>query len=355
MDMLPVQRRGVPRVAIVVLTYRCNSKCTMCSIWEDKHAKDLPSDVLRRTFSEPLVQQNLRSVNLTGGELFLRSDIPQIYDMLVESCPSLESITINSNATLPERMFRAFKEILGKQREAARKIKTLCYISLDGSEAVHDRVRGVPGGYRKVLNFIKGMKPFQEAGEIELGLNFTITKDNFNEMGHVYQVARDLGVEISYTLAMTSTMYFKNEGLSFDLRAETDAERTCVSSFLREKVSSRDLPDPANFYKTLIGMLEGKPRAVGCIFKEDGFFLDPSGNVYPCWGHEHKIGNINDTSLTELWDGESSADVRSGIDESCKTCPNNCYIRYQRYDRVKSLFDNGAARFKRLEATGSQA
>lgn len=334
--------RGMPRVAIVVLTYKCNSRCKMCSIWDDPHARHMPMATLARVFSEPFVTENIRSVNLTGGELFLRTDIAAVHGLIAGRCSALDTITINSNATMPTRMYRALSEICERQAGAPRALKTFCYMSLDGQEEMHDRVRGVPGGYRKVLQTLRLLHPLHRSGEVTLGLNFTITRENYQDMEHVFHVAREFGVAVSFTLAMTSSMYFKNDGLSF-AAGDVATAAAWVREFLEDKVASGQLPDPARFYRSLIGMLSGRDRAVGCIFQEDGFFLDPAGDVYPCWGHEKKIGNVNRTSLTELWRGHQALAARGCIKDSCKTCPNNCYIEFQRFERVRGLLAAGVA------------
>jgi MoaA/NifB/PqqE/SkfB family radical SAM enzyme len=330
----------VPRVGIVVLTYRCNSRCTMCSIWEDKNAVHMPMATLERAFGDPFVANHIRSINLTGGELFLRPDIPAVHALLAQLCGGLDSITINTNGMLIERMARGFAEIVAAQRVARRKVRTLCYISVDGPEEVHDKQRGIRGAYRKVLRTIGMMKGF---GDIRLGINFTITRDNYESMGHVLALARELQIDLSYTLAMTSSMYFKNQNLAF--KSDGGARfRDTVCGFLEQKLASGELPDPSHYYRNLIGMLQGQARSVGCIFKQDGFFLDPHGDLYPCWGHERKIGNLAHSSFSELWQSAASDGVRACIEESCRRCPNNCYANYQRYDRVQALLRAVSAR-----------
>ena len=68
-------RRVVPEDLLLVLTYRCNSRCVMCGIWEgDQSGKgELTPEEYRR-----ILPDTLRDINLTGGEVFLRNDLPEV-------------------------------------------------------------------------------------------------------------------------------------------------------------------------------------------------------------------------------------------------------------------------------------
>lgn len=59
--------------AAIVVTYRCNNKCRMCSIW--KYPTSRPQE-FRPEILEKLPR--LSSCNITGGEPFIREDIEDI-------------------------------------------------------------------------------------------------------------------------------------------------------------------------------------------------------------------------------------------------------------------------------------
>lgn len=66
-----------PTDASIILTYRCPMRCVMCNIWKNptKRTEELKAEDLR---SLP----QLKFINLTGGEPFIREDLPEI----VEEC-----------------------------------------------------------------------------------------------------------------------------------------------------------------------------------------------------------------------------------------------------------------------------
>lgn len=72
-----MEKQIQPTDASIILTYRCPMRCQMCNIWQyptDKREELKASDLK----SLP----RLKFINLTGGEPFIREDLPEI----VEEC-----------------------------------------------------------------------------------------------------------------------------------------------------------------------------------------------------------------------------------------------------------------------------
>ena len=58
----------------VILTYRCNSKCSMCNIWKyPTHPQD---EISLETLDK--IPYGVDYLNLTGGEPTLRNDLPEL-------------------------------------------------------------------------------------------------------------------------------------------------------------------------------------------------------------------------------------------------------------------------------------
>ncbi|HWN80465.1 MAG TPA: radical SAM protein, partial [Candidatus Udaeobacter sp.] len=119
-----------PRSAVIAVTLGCNSKCKTCDIWMIKPENELkPSDYRR-------LPRSLTHINVSGGEPFLRDDLPEIVRVMREVTVN-PRIVISTNAILPERTERIMREI----PDAAVRI------SIDGIGEAHDTTRGVPGNY----------------------------------------------------------------------------------------------------------------------------------------------------------------------------------------------------------------
>lgn len=172
-----------PKVAIIPVTYRCNSKCVMCNIWKDDQ-KDMEMDHLLNVFDDPLLAQNIESINLTGGELTLRKDVYDIIKGLLERCHKLRTVTINSNGFLPERLKRLVSNILDLKQYY--QFDLYCYLSIDGMSDTHDLVRGVNGSYSKVWDSLNILKSLKKEHDFRFSVNFTINRVNYKELYEVY-------------------------------------------------------------------------------------------------------------------------------------------------------------------------
>jgi MoaA/NifB/PqqE/SkfB family radical SAM enzyme len=63
--------------AAIITTYRCNAACRMCNIWKfpTRAGREITPEVLAKLPA-------LRFCNITGGEPFLRDDLPEIIAVL---------------------------------------------------------------------------------------------------------------------------------------------------------------------------------------------------------------------------------------------------------------------------------
>src|SRR5215212_1755739 len=75
-----VTRPAAPLKLNLCRTYWCQYRCKTCNIWQRKPTDELTTDEI-----VTLVRENpdVNWVDLTGGEIFLRRDIDDIFDAIV--------------------------------------------------------------------------------------------------------------------------------------------------------------------------------------------------------------------------------------------------------------------------------
>src|SRR5260370_14183920 len=78
-----VNKRGMKRVYLIIgLTYDCNSFCRTCFNWEQLRKNkehELSLEELQRTFAS---LGDLLFIVMSGGEPFLRRDLPEVCETL---------------------------------------------------------------------------------------------------------------------------------------------------------------------------------------------------------------------------------------------------------------------------------
>lgn len=294
-----------PIDAVLAVTYRCNAKCVMCDIW-----KDNPPDVLQPEDYRRL-PSSLKFINVSGGEPFLRSDLPQIVRVVLERNPSAQ-VVISSNGFLPNRVEKQMAEIVKFYPQIG------IGFSLDGMRETHARIRGIADGFDRLM---ESLQICQRLGVKNIRLAFTASRDNVADFRKVYELANELGVQFTCAVAQDSSHYFRREGNitveNEPLRAELNH---IVASELRSNSPKRWLR--AYFESGLYEFAAGETRLQRCRAGSSFFFLDSYGNLYPCNVLDTPMGNLQEQSFEEIWFGKDADKVR----EDVAGCPNGCWM-----------------------------
>jgi len=113
--------------AAIDVTYRCNLKCLHCYWWKERHPEEL-SDADMISFMEDLRNNGLFGALMYGGEPMMRPGV------LEAASEIFDLITVFTNGTL------GYVDIPGQW-----------ILSIDGPEAIHDKIRG-DGVFRQAIN-----------------------------------------------------------------------------------------------------------------------------------------------------------------------------------------------------------
>jgi 12,18-didecarboxysiroheme deacetylase len=297
-------------VVVWNVTRRCNLKCIHCYA----HAKDIAfenelSTDEGKALLEDLAQFGVPVILFSGGEPFVRKDLPELARYAVEL--GMRAV-ISTNGTLitPEKA-RILKEI------------GLSYvgISLDGMEAVNDRFRGVKGAFRAAL---KGIRNCQEAG-IKVGLRFTINKLNAGEIPGIFDLIEELNVpricfyhlvyagrgsklveeDLSHKetravvdLIMDRTKDLHDRGKPKEvLTVDNHADGPYLYLRLLKEDTER-----AKEVLELLKMNEGNNsgRGIGCVSWDGAVHADQF------WRH-YRFGNVRERPFSEIWTDTSNS------------------------------------------------
>ena len=131
------------------VTYACQYRCKTCNIWQRTPTDELTTDELL-----PFIPSigGSRWLDVTGGEIFLRDDMPIVFDAVVElattCCPALSDQRFSHG---PDRRRR-------RAAQPARSRRRIVTVSLDGDEALNDEVRGIRGGFRRQVATFKALR-----------------------------------------------------------------------------------------------------------------------------------------------------------------------------------------------------
>jgi Fe-coproporphyrin III synthase len=285
----------------IILTYRCNSKCSMCSIWQFPTNPDYEVNI---NVLEKL-PSGFDYINLTGGEPTLRDDLPEICDVLF---PKTKKLEISTNGLHGEKLLPIVKKY------PDIKIR----ISLEAIGNANDVIRGEKNGYTKK---IEAMNSLISAGGCDLGFATTFQDENIDEVLKIYQLTKELKIEMATSALHNAFQFHKNDNSIYDrLRVAKNIEK-----LIEELLDSNSLKSWFRAYLNLglIRKVLGQPRLYPCTQGSDNVFIDPWSDVYACnVRNDLYMGNLKEKSWEEIYFGELATEVRKKVAQ----CTQNCWM-----------------------------
>ncbi|HHL38941.1 MAG TPA: radical SAM protein [Deltaproteobacteria bacterium] len=324
------ESRRVKRVNLAV-TYMCDSRCLTCNIWKRyRREPGLASRELTVGEYERLFESScLRSVDevlITGGEPFLRRDLPSLYGRLAARLPAA-AFVVSTNGLRRERIIAHLGEMM---TGAGAESPPAVVFSLDGLGPAHDRVRGVAGGFERTVGTMKEVA--RRFKDIRLAVSFTITRDNYRELRSVHALASELGAGFTMRFFAESPGYYANEGTAAAWsEAELDEVDEAVREVTERMASQRNalvrlLNPDIYFFRRLVDYQRNPRRLHRCFSGTHSFFLDPAGHVYPCIFLDRPMGNIRERPFDELWLDRAAVQTRRFIESGQCHCWSECEV-----------------------------
>src|SRR5687767_13914860 len=68
-------KKNYPKVVQLPVTYRCNSKCVMCNIWQMDYSNEMTTEEFSRFLKDDIFSR-VEAVGINGGEPSLVKELP---------------------------------------------------------------------------------------------------------------------------------------------------------------------------------------------------------------------------------------------------------------------------------------
>lgn len=209
---------------------------------------------------------------------------------------------------------------------AKHKIRLTLGVSLDGIGEMHDKVRGVPGAFEKVMENVKFMQELQKEVPFGMSIDPTIFSMNVQEMQKLKALADRLNLPITFQFAATADGYYNNSALENVLSINEKGKHSIVD-FLKRQIAQSSLFDAlAYYYAEVIAQYEGATqRNLPCPFADRGMLLNPDGTVQYCHNSQ-PIGNALETPSSDLYYSPENLAYRSEEirGKTCSSCQMSC-------------------------------
>lgn len=285
----------------VIVTYRCNAKCTMCNRYKapSKPEEEISIETIKKL-------PEMYFTNITGGEPFIRDDLKDIVRELLKKS---DRIVISTNGFFTDRIVELCKEF---PQVGIR-------ISIEGLEKTNNEIRGLDDGFNRGYTTLKKLV---DMGMKDVGFGMTVQDRNAADLVPLYNISDELGMEFA-TASLHNSFYFVESN-------NIIKDRLTVAQNFEDLVNRLlDSNSPKKWFRAyfnhgLINYIFSQKRLLPCDMSFDTFFIDPYGDVMPCNGTKEKqvMGNLNRQSWEELWNSEQAERVRSFV----RNCDRNCWM-----------------------------
>ena len=323
-------------VLVIMPHSRCNCRCVMCDIWKANATRnEITAEELERHVGH-FKRLGVREIVFSGGEALMHSNLWKLCSVLRNEDIA---ITLLSTGLLMERNA---SEIVSNFREVI--------VSVDGSPEVHDRIRNIPNGFKKIVDGIHAIRAIDQ--NYRITARCVLQRYNFDDFFNILTATEAAGIsQISFLPADVSTNAFNHDGALTPERVHEIAlsagEANRFESIVEESLrrvnnlyASRFIAEsPAKmkkivaYYKAINGLSQF-PGAV-CNAPWVSAVIESDGRVMPCFFHQ-PYGNINGNDFSDLINSDDAIEFRKNLnvdtDPICRKCV--CSLKLGRMEMV---------------------
>ena len=285
----------------IIVTYRCNAKCTMCNRYKEP---SMPQDEISIETIKKLPKMYF--TNITGGEPFIRDDLT---DIVRELYKKSDRIVISTNGFFTEKIIELCEEFpnIGIR------------ISIEGLEKTNNKIRGLKDGYNKGITTLRKLIEMKHP---DVGIGMTVQDANAKDLVKLYNISNEMNMEFA-TASLHNSFYFveTNNIIKDRLMVGKEFEKL-INDLLKSNSPKKWFR--AYFNHGLINYIFSQKRLLPCDMAFDTFFIDPYGDVMPCNGTKEKevMGNLNNQTWEDLWNSDLAENVRKKV----RNCNRNCWM-----------------------------
>ena len=285
----------------VIVTYRCNARCNMCSRFKrpSKPDEEISLETIKKL-------PQMYFTNITGGEPFIREDLK---DIVRELYKKSDRIVISTNGFFTDRIIDLCKEF---PNVGIR-------ISIEGLEETNNKIRGLDDGFNRGYSTLKKLVEMKHP---DVGFGMTVQDANAKDLVSLYKLSDELNMEFA-TASLHNSFYFvENKNIIHDRLMVAGEFEKLINELLNSNQPKKWFR--AYFNHGLINYIFGQKRLLPCDMAFDTFFIDPYGDVMPCNGTKEKevMGNLNEQTWDELWQSSQAEKVRNKV----RHCDRNCWM-----------------------------
>ncbi|MFC1576260.1 radical SAM/SPASM domain-containing protein [Candidatus Omnitrophota bacterium] len=325
--------RNIPSFPFLLnysVTFRCNLDCRYCGVSRLKE-NYADTEVNCREISSFLCDERLKKLDaifITGGEPFLKNDLPDILMAFQEKVfPRVFHIT--TNGYLTDGIVDSVKFLKSKGLNMHIKV------SIDDIADAHDALRGRRGSFENAVRTIERLRSIFDRKKLLIGINQTVFEENYRSIPRVKALAESLDASYRGIVGLKKRPLYSEDVLDdFGLVDLSDeAKETIKAEFKEIYFKRRSIASPLAMIDDMairyyvdkqLKLLDGSDLVRHkCMSLFTYFRLNPNGDVITCSYDLDVLGNIRGEAYSSIMEKDVTLEKLCKI-KGCSKCWLGC-------------------------------
>jgi MoaA/NifB/PqqE/SkfB family radical SAM enzyme len=282
----------------VELTSRCNFKCITCRHGFEPFGEDLSDEACNILIND--IIPCLKEIELQGtGESLLYKNFWKVFSAAKEN--NCRIVLITNAALLNQELIQLFT---GSNMQLV--------VSLDGANESTFKMHRPIGDFRSIISKFKMINEYRDTtdnNDFSLVINTVVTRYNYYELNELIDLACLYSIDFVFASEVRECMPDKNTWEK--LRLDNCNNRGEIMEYI----------DLATQYakKKEIGFcfnpckVNNERKKDICISPWKHIYLHANGDLSVCCELDNSFGNINSSSITDIWNGKSLNEFRNNM------------------------------------------
>lgn len=314
---------GLPRVrpvnVTISTTFRCNSRCLTCNVY-DRPVDEMDGGEWERVFRS--LGRSVTWFTFSGGEPFLRKDLPDVVESAYRICRP-RVINIPTNGTYPDRVVAAASRLT----DVFEGTKLVINVSLDATGEENDRIRGLKGDFDKATETFRRLKEL-ELDNLTVGIHSVVSTHNVARFPAIADDLQALGPDQYIVEPAEERVELQTVGIGVTpAPADFDRAMAHVENRLRSRRGG-GLPSLTRairlvYYRLARETLRRGTQVIPCYAAIASVHIAPNGDVWGCCTKATSLGNLRESGFDfdAVWRSRAARLERASIRRGECACP----------------------------------
>jgi MoaA/NifB/PqqE/SkfB family radical SAM enzyme len=264
---------------MVEITKMCNERCVHCYIPHKDKKGDIKRDDFYRIVDECVKLGTVIDFKISGGECMLH---PHFKDFIKYVKSNRLALTILTNLTLLDN------EILDILKNGTFTKVQVSLFSLN--PVIHDSITMINGSLQKTLINLDKLHNLN----IPVCIATQIMESNKSSLEDIYQYVEKRNFDLNLDWSIMSQEDGNTENLVNRVNDINYYSTICQTRMKCSKAFKEN-------YKSFLSAPLRSPDSSLCSAGMNFLHIDSNLNVHPCAGWTLSIGNLNDSSIHQIW------------------------------------------------------